>query len=486
LSKRYTKWQAKMTELRKRLDASFGKPDLSILCFDLGLDYESLSGDNKSEKAMHLVRHVDRTGRVPDLVELCAKERPLIPWSDCLGDLPARPDPRERVASEPTAPIAAPPPPDVSDTVVVLAGCGASACLGLEALDGVIGPEGNFGQPIDDRVRETINQTWGRVRAQGRGRTATFEALIDRLRTYARAAALMESDHVFQSKLGTVPDMVYTGMFKRMWDDALVHCFRIMLEHYGPRRIDPYSPAFATTLQLLQELARLNDPHLHVFTTNYDCSYQVLASHNDELSFVSHIDNQRGHFRDGWYYARRDLEDKDLPLVYVHRLHGCVAWFREPTAIHGTREVYGAGGELEIVNEEFLNTMCIKSTSTEEIGTTPAFRLAFSELHEHLRHCKVLFVWGYSFQDREVLRTIINALENRSHLFKIVYLDPYLPKVNAVENIRRTLSTDPVPIDKPIDLTRIDWVVQDGHDKMVSQTVAAIKAALKEGESKHV
>jgi len=467
-----------MIELRRRLDASFGKADLSVLCFDLGLDYENFPGDTKSEKTVYIVRHVDCTGMVPDLVKLCIKERPNIPWADCLVDLPARPDPKKRITTEPDSPISAPPPPDESDTVVVLAGCGASACLGLEALDGIIGPEGNLSGAMDDSVRDTIRQTWGRVKAQGRGRAATFEALIDRLRTYTKAAALIESDHVFRSKLGTVPDTVYTGAFRRIWDDALVHCFRIMLDHYGPKRIDPYSPAFETSLRLLQELARLNDPHLHVFTTNYDCSYQVLASHNDELSFVTHIDNQRGHFRDGWYYARRDLKDKNLPLVYVHRLHGCVAWFREQTAIHGTREVYGAGGELEIVNEEFLNTMCIKSTATEEIGTTPAFRLAFSELHEHLRRCKVLFVWGYSFQDREVLRTIISALENRRHPFKIVYLDPYLPRAAAVDNIQRTLSTDPVPIDKPIDLVHIDWVVQDGHNKMVSQTIAAIKAAL--------
>jgi hypothetical protein len=369
---------------------------------------------------------------------------------------------------------------------VVLTGCGASSYLGLEVLDGVQELEGSLCDPLDARIADTIRNTWLLVQARRRGRAATFEALIDQLRQYARAADLMERDHIFRSELGTVPDKVYSGAFKRVWEDALVHCFRIMLDYYGPKRIDPYTRTFEATLRLLKEIAELNDPHLHVFTTNYDCSYQVLASHNDELSFVSHIDNQRGHFRDGWYYARRDLEGKNLPLVYVHRLHGCVAWFQEPGAIHATREVYGAGGQLEIVDEEFLNTMCIKSTFTEEIGTTPAFRLAFSELHEHLRHCKVLFVWGYSFRDREVLRTIINAIENRTHPFKIVYLDPYLPRAAAMDHIQRTLSADPVPIGKPIDLLHVDWVVQDGYDEMISKSLAAIKAALTEGENAYV
>jgi hypothetical protein len=482
---RYFEWQVKMTQLSDQLDKSFDKSRLSELCSDLGLDYEKLPGDAKVDKVVHLVRHVDRTGRVPDLVKLCVEACPDISWSEFLEDQPARPDPTSEANKEPEAPVAAPSPPEKSDTVVVLTGCGASRYLGLAVLDSIVGPEGRFCTPVDEQIEDTIRSTWMSVQAHGRGRAATFEELIHRLRTYARAAHMMQSDHVFRSELGTVPDKVYTGEFERVWEDALVQCFRIMLEHYGPRRIDPYTREFETTLRLLQELAALNDPHLHVFTTNYDCTYQVLSTHVDELSFVTHIDNQRGHFRDGWYYARRDLKDKTLPLVYVHRLHGCVAWFQEPGAIHGTREVYGAGGELEIVDDEFLNTMCIKMTSTEEIGTNPAFRLAFSELHEHLRHCKVLFVWGYSFRDREVLRTIINVIENRNHPFQIVYLDPYLPRAAAIEHIQRTLSADPVPIDRPIDPQHVDWVVGDGNDDMISKTLAAIKTALTEGENAH-
>ena len=126
-----------------------------------------------------------------------------------------------------------------------------------------------------------------------------------------------------------------------------------------------------------KELAGLN-ANLHVFTTNYDCSYQVLASNCQDISFMSHIGNKHGRFSDNWFSSRTDLDDSELPKVYVHRLHGCVGWFTSDGGL--TEEVYGSGSDLEIVDDNKLPTMCLKLVASQLVGTNQVFISAFEEV----------------------------------------------------------------------------------------------------------
>jgi len=66
--------------LRKNLVEWFNDSELRDLCFDLGVDYESLSGDNKADKARELVAYCERRQIVPDLVAKCKELRPKASW----------------------------------------------------------------------------------------------------------------------------------------------------------------------------------------------------------------------------------------------------------------------------------------------------------------------------------------------------------------------------------------------------------------------
>ena len=66
------------TELRQVLDTYFNTAELRNLCHDLKIDYESLGGVGKSEKAREIVTHCERHGFMSELIQLCIKLRPNI------------------------------------------------------------------------------------------------------------------------------------------------------------------------------------------------------------------------------------------------------------------------------------------------------------------------------------------------------------------------------------------------------------------------
>jgi nucleoside phosphorylase len=68
------------TKLRQNLVDNFGDNDLRDLCFDMGVDYESLPGEGKSAKARELISFCERRGRLPDLVTKCYELRPNVAW----------------------------------------------------------------------------------------------------------------------------------------------------------------------------------------------------------------------------------------------------------------------------------------------------------------------------------------------------------------------------------------------------------------------
>ena len=67
-------------ELRQNLVAAFNDSELRDLCFDMNVDYESLNGENKADKARELVAYCERRQSVPGLVAKCQELRPKVSW----------------------------------------------------------------------------------------------------------------------------------------------------------------------------------------------------------------------------------------------------------------------------------------------------------------------------------------------------------------------------------------------------------------------
>lgn len=70
-----------LTQLRQILSERFSEAELRILTFDLGLDYETLPGDNKNIKAMELVEAMNRRNRLQDLITEGQRHRQDVSWT---------------------------------------------------------------------------------------------------------------------------------------------------------------------------------------------------------------------------------------------------------------------------------------------------------------------------------------------------------------------------------------------------------------------
>jgi hypothetical protein len=370
------------------------------------------------------------------------------------------------------------PEPVAPGKVILLAGAGASVHLKLPTLEDLMEAAVLGNDIVADRIRDTRDA----IQAAPQRRTkAIFEELIVQLRYYLKMAETLRFDYLFKKEFGEMPSEVKNGAFAQKWKDALTRCYRVLLTHYGPAEIAKRkdSAEFKTTLQLLKELAGLNGGTLHVFTTNYDCSYQVLASNCQDISFMTHIDNKHGRFSDNWFSARPDLDDSELPKVYVHRLHGCVGWFTSEGGL--TEEQYGSGSDLEVIDDNKLPTMCLKLVASQLVGTNQVFISAFEELCDHLREVDVLLVWGYSFRDLEVLRVINQAFSQRRS-FPVLFVDPYLDEKTALGHIRSSLHDAPVPLDLRFRPKKIPWITNDGHRQLITAVIESLKAEIRKKE----
>ena len=74
----------RLGQLRENLVEYFSQEELRSLCFDLGVDWDRLRGEEKAGKVTALLTSLDNTGRVPELIERCSKLRPNVAWQEIL------------------------------------------------------------------------------------------------------------------------------------------------------------------------------------------------------------------------------------------------------------------------------------------------------------------------------------------------------------------------------------------------------------------
>jgi hypothetical protein len=69
-----------LVELHRTLSTRFDEGELRTLCFGLGVEYQDLPGDGRSNKARELILYLDRRRRVPELLKLGKDLRPDVDW----------------------------------------------------------------------------------------------------------------------------------------------------------------------------------------------------------------------------------------------------------------------------------------------------------------------------------------------------------------------------------------------------------------------
>ena len=73
-----------LVTLHQNLVEHFSEDELRTLCFDLQVEYDDLPSQGRASRARDLIAFLVRRDRVPELIELCAKQRPKVDWQDIL------------------------------------------------------------------------------------------------------------------------------------------------------------------------------------------------------------------------------------------------------------------------------------------------------------------------------------------------------------------------------------------------------------------
>ena len=69
-------------QLRTAIEDRFDDSEIQTLCFDLGVKYESLSGDNLNDKVRELIEYFVRQGEIPRLISYCKEAKRNVPWEE--------------------------------------------------------------------------------------------------------------------------------------------------------------------------------------------------------------------------------------------------------------------------------------------------------------------------------------------------------------------------------------------------------------------
>ncbi len=86
-------------KLDQILVSYFDESELRTLCFDLNVDYESLPGDGKADKAREFIRYLERRKLISDLVKVGKRLRPQASWEEAF-----KPPPEKFIRDESIAP----------------------------------------------------------------------------------------------------------------------------------------------------------------------------------------------------------------------------------------------------------------------------------------------------------------------------------------------------------------------------------------------
>lgn len=66
----------KLSAIRDLLVKSFSESDLRLLCYDLGIDFDTIRGSSKNQKVIELLDYLERRSRTEELVTFLQRQRP--------------------------------------------------------------------------------------------------------------------------------------------------------------------------------------------------------------------------------------------------------------------------------------------------------------------------------------------------------------------------------------------------------------------------
>jgi hypothetical protein len=128
--------------LRQTLETNFNREELELLCHDLGVNHENISGDSYARFVMEFVNHCVRNRQILLLINRCKELRPKVDWDNVLKSDFSETDVRRQANKE--SPQSREKPKrkiNLVTTLLISAGVLALLCCGISYVvsQGIIG-----------------------------------------------------------------------------------------------------------------------------------------------------------------------------------------------------------------------------------------------------------------------------------------------------------------------------------------------------------
>ena len=75
-----------LSDLHRQINKYFNLEDVRSLCFELGIDFDNVAGENKSGRIRELILQMARREELQQLIDLLRQERPNAVWVDVPAD----------------------------------------------------------------------------------------------------------------------------------------------------------------------------------------------------------------------------------------------------------------------------------------------------------------------------------------------------------------------------------------------------------------
>jgi NAD-dependent SIR2 family protein deacetylase len=323
--------------------------------------------------------------------------------------------------------------------VIVLAGAGFSAPLDYSTLF-------DFGSAIATHTppettakeRRELEELFQQVRRGlvARGKYTDSEAILWRFSEYLELSNHLRFDNFLNNEfLSTVIDQFrYTSFTKRIGEGQRI-VSSVIINHYGPSPQDQETAE--KVLKILESLINENGGVLDYFTTNYDvgmeCIWKTVASPPPLITGIEKPLELSGK----WDGALLDVRLPNREGLYVHRLHGCVRWFRCVSENCSNHDYIIARPDI-IEDDE--REPCVMYPGRKIYTSQQPFASSFINFRDALSSAACCIIIGTSFRDDNIVEYLIVANDRREDPIPIVVIDRlnmescFFQKIEEVRN----------------------------------------------------
>lgn len=350
--------------------------------------------------------------------------------------------------------------------VIVLAGAGFSAPLNYSTLFDFESAIAEHTPPetTAKEIRE-LGELFQQVRRGlvARGKYTDSEAILWRFSEYLELSNHLRFDNFLNKEfLSTVIDQFrYTSFTKRIGEGQRI-VSGVILNHYGPSPQDQETAE--KVLKILKSLINENGGFLDYFTTNYDVGMEgIWETVAPPLPLITGIERPL-ELSGKWDGALLDVRLPNRAGLYVHRLHGCVRWFRCVSENCSNQDYIIARPDIIKDNER---EPCVMYPGRKIYTSQQPFASSFINFGDALSSAACCIIIGTSFRDDSIVEYLIVENDRREDPIPIVVIDRLNMEPHFVQRIKEVRDSTYFQYDR--NEWRIKFIIGDYTSEYVQK-----------------